>query len=135
MMVTTQTNLAQTLLPKPPSDIKDPLLAQSKTRLVAKDCGCDKCKVAKEMKEVLDKDATAGKKGDDGSSSDTTHITVTTADNQSVTIDMPMQEPKRVTVRKNSTVVEDRDFVSVYKEQPTPAPAPTPDKPEEKKGE
>ena len=43
-----------------------------------------------------------------------------------MTIDMPMVEPKRVTVREKSTVVEDRDFVfggdnSGAKESSSPA--------------
>ena len=61
-----------------------------------------------------------------GSSSDTTHITVTTSDNQSVTIDMPMVETKRVTVREKSTVVEDRDFTYGGGSGATPAVAPKP---------
>ena len=93
------------------------------------DCGCDECKAAKEVKEAATKAAGAD------ASNDTTHITVTTADKQSVTIDMPMVEPKRVTVRKNSTVVEDRDFVSAYKEQANPTPAPEAKPVEKKEGE
>ena len=65
-----------------------------------------KLKAAEDVSRVLAKNDCMS-----GSASDTTHITVTTSDNQSVTIDMPMQEPKRVTVREKSTVVEDRDFV------------------------
>ena len=61
-----------------------------------------------------------------GSASDTTHITVTTSDNQSVTIDMPMVETKRVTVREKSTVVEDRDFTYGGGSDATPAVAPKP---------
>ena len=61
-----------------------------------------------------------------GAMNDTTHITVTTSDNQNVTIDMPMQEAKRVTVREKTTVVEDRDFVHGAGPVATPAVAPAP---------
>ena len=40
-----------------------------------------------------------------------THIAVTTSANQLVTIDMPMQEQKRITVRESSLVVENREFM------------------------
>ena len=51
---------------------------------------------------------------------DMTHIAVTTSENQQVTIDMPMQEQKRITVRQQSMVVEDEDFMDM---QPSPQPA------------
>jgi len=48
--------------------------------------------------------------GANGLRSDMTHIAVTTAENQLVTIDMPESETKRVTVRQNFLVVEDKGF-------------------------
>ena len=39
-----------------------------------------------------------------------THIAVTTSQNQQVTIDMPIEEAKRVTVKPNALVAEDLDF-------------------------
>lgn len=48
--------------------------------------------------------------GNHGLRKDMTHIAVTTAENQLVTIDMPESETKRVTVRQNFLVVEDKGF-------------------------
>ena len=39
-----------------------------------------------------------------------THIALTTPKNQQVTIDMPMNEMKRILVRQRSLVVEDKDL-------------------------
>ena len=50
-----------------------------------------------------------------------THIAVTTSANQLVTIDMPMQEQKRITVRESSLVVENREFMEFA---PYPASVP-----------
>jgi len=43
-------------------------------------------------------------------SPDQTHIAVKTAADMSATIDMPMQETKRITVNKENLVVEDKDY-------------------------
>ena len=85
-----------------------------------------KLKAAQDVSQVLAKNDCKS-----GSANDTTHITVTTSDNQSVTIDMPMVETKRVTVDEKTTVVEDRDFSyggsdTTTAAKATPAVAPKP---------
>ena len=52
---------------------------------------------------------------------DMTHIAVTTANNQQVTIDMPMQETKRITVKQNMMVVEDKQITDLPPVQDEPA--------------
>jgi len=50
-----------------------------------------------------------------------THIAVQTETNQLVSIDMPMTEAKRITVKQNVMVVEDKDFVYGADGKPIPS--------------
>lgn len=54
-----------------------------------------------------------------------THIAVQTESNQLVTVDMPMTEAKRITVKQNVMVVEDKDFVYGPSGKPTVSQAAT----------
>ena len=60
----------------------------------------------------VDADAEAGAEASVDAQADDnqTHIAVTTSQNQQVTIDMPIEEAKRVTVKPNALVAEDLDF-------------------------
>merc|ERR1719266_998096 len=57
-----------------------------------------------------DADAEAEASVDAEADDNQTHIAVTTSQNQQVTIDMPIEEAKRVTVKPNALVAEDLDF-------------------------
>ena len=58
----------------------------------------------------VDADAEAEASVDAEADDNQTHIAVTTSQNQQVTIDMPIEEAKRVTVKPNALVAEDLDF-------------------------
>ena len=58
----------------------------------------------------VDADAGAEASVDAEADDNQTHIAVTTSENQQVTIDMPIEEAKRVTVKPNALVAEDLDF-------------------------